>query len=79
MHASGENGAETRVSSTTMVDVNPGECMVCHHLVRSGEAAIACPNCGGIAHKVHMFEWLHVKGTCPTCRQRIESSTPGTQ
>jgi hypothetical protein len=52
--------------------VKPGECMVCRQRVKKGEDAILCPYCKGIAHKAHMLEWLHVKGTCPACRRHLD-------
>jgi hypothetical protein len=53
-------------------------CMVCDLPVKRGEELVRCPHCNNIAHKTHMLEWLHVRGTCPVCGEHIEDSSLGT-
>jgi Zn finger protein HypA/HybF involved in hydrogenase expression len=48
-------------------------CMVCKFYFPQNAPALACPHCGGIAHRVHFLEHLKVKGTCPNCRQSLDS------
>ena len=60
-------------------------CMICKFYFPQDAPALACPHCGGIAHRVHFLEHLKVKGTCPNCHhdldphdlveQRVGSST----
>jgi hypothetical protein len=42
-------------------------CSVCNQNIEEGEEAVGCPTCRRLAHKVHMLEWLHVHGRCPSC------------
>jgi predicted RNA-binding Zn-ribbon protein involved in translation (DUF1610 family) len=46
-------------------------CMICRLAFKDGDLLAWCPNCGAPAHRVHMLEWLHVKGTCPACGQHL--------
>jgi hypothetical protein len=54
------------------------KCMVCNLPIRAGEEVARCPHCRNVAHKEHMLEWLHVRGTCPACGEHIEHSHLGT-
>lgn len=67
----GESAPELEAAPQIEVKEKPGECMVCHSPVLKKDDVITCPHCGGVAHRVHMLEWLHVKGTCPACHQPI--------
>jgi hypothetical protein len=49
-----------------------GKCMVCNLDVYDGEDVRWCRFCGSLAHKVHLLEWVHVKGGCPICKNRLE-------
>jgi hypothetical protein len=49
-----------------------GRCMVCNLAVYDGEEARWCRFCGGLAHRTHLLEWVHIKGTCPICKNRLE-------
>jgi predicted RNA-binding Zn-ribbon protein involved in translation (DUF1610 family) len=42
-------------------------CMICKLRFKDGDLLAWCPHCGAPAHRIHMLEWLHVKGTCPAC------------
>jgi outer membrane protein assembly factor BamB len=46
-------------------------CMICNLPITSDEECLRCPHCGNLAHKVHLLEWLHVKGCCPVCRMDL--------
>jgi outer membrane protein assembly factor BamB len=46
-------------------------CMICNLPITSEEECLRCPHCGNTAHKVHLLEWLHVKGCCPVCRMDL--------
>ena len=47
-------------------------CMVCQFYFPPNAPALACPNCGGMAHRVHFLEHLKIKGTCPHCRRDLD-------
>jgi len=47
-------------------------CMVCKFYFPQNAPALACPHCGGIAHRVHFLEHLKVKGACPNCHQDLD-------
>jgi hypothetical protein len=49
-----------------------GICMVCKRGLRKDDDMLLCPQCGGIAHRAELLEWLHVKGSCPACGQRLD-------
>ncbi len=42
-------------------------CIVCDQLLAENEQVVQCPWCKNMAHKLHMLEWLHVHGECPSC------------
>lgn len=48
-----------------------GKCMVCGMGIHQGEPLACCPSCGGRAHRVHLLEFVHVKGECPSCHNHI--------
>lgn len=50
------------------------KCVVCNLPVNKGENLVRCPCCGNLAHKDHMLEWLHIKGCCPVCSEKISGS-----
>lgn len=50
------------------------KCMVCDLQLSSADEIVHCPHCGNLAHKDHLLEWLHVKGSCPICHQNIEEN-----
>ncbi|MFX0098868.1 MAG: hypothetical protein ACFFCS_04755 [Candidatus Hodarchaeota archaeon] len=35
------------------------------------EAAIACPECGILAHVDEFYSWLKLRGKCPACKKKI--------
>ncbi|MDO8057039.1 MAG: hypothetical protein Q6361_09285 [Candidatus Hermodarchaeota archaeon] len=47
-------------------------CMICKFYFPHNAPALACPHCGGIAHRVHFLEHLKVKGTCPNCHRDLD-------
>jgi predicted amidophosphoribosyltransferase len=51
-----------------------GICMVCKRGLEKGDEILFCPYCGGLAHKDHMLEWLHVKDYCPTCGRHLDEA-----
>jgi hypothetical protein len=48
-----------------------GNCMVCGLAIHSSEQVAYCIHCGNAAHRLHLLEWIHVKGRCPMCEQRL--------
>jgi hypothetical protein len=52
--------------------VPQGACIVCGLLLQGSGDIVTCPYCGGVAHRAHMLEWLHVKDYCPMCRRHLE-------
>jgi hypothetical protein len=48
-----------------------GNCMVCGLVVHKSEVVAYCIHCGNIAHRLHLLEWIHVKGLCPMCEERL--------
>ena len=48
-----------------------GACIVCNLQLKPGEELVRCPHCGAAGHKAHFLEWVHVKGYCPTCGERL--------
>jgi Zn finger protein HypA/HybF involved in hydrogenase expression len=47
-------------------------CMVCHHTIEYGEPILFCPHCNAKAHRVHLLEYLKVKGTCSNCQADLD-------
>ncbi|MFX0168655.1 MAG: hypothetical protein ACFE89_04765 [Candidatus Hodarchaeota archaeon] len=47
-------------------------CMICRYPFPLDAVALACPNCGGLAHRVHILEYLKGKGVCPNCQQTLD-------
>jgi len=47
-------------------------CSVCHHTIEYGESVLSCPHCDARAHRVHILEYLKVKGTCPNCQEDLD-------
>jgi hypothetical protein len=47
-------------------------CSVCHHTIEYGESVLSCPHCKAKAHRVHILEYLKVKGTCPNCQADLD-------
>jgi predicted RNA-binding Zn-ribbon protein involved in translation (DUF1610 family) len=48
-----------------------GRCMVCGLNLQPSDQVAYCIHCGNAAHKVHLLEWIHVKGQCPVCGQHL--------
>ena len=46
-------------------------CMICWKVILDSEEIFACPTCNTIFHLPHLAEWLHIKGSCPTCQAHI--------
>ncbi len=46
-------------------------CIVCLLPIGPNDETIDCPNCGGIAHRREMLEWVKTKGKCPFCKIRL--------
>jgi hypothetical protein len=49
-----------------------GSCIICGLRFQDGNDTVKCPYCGGMAHRIHMLEWLHVKDYCPICLRQLE-------
>jgi hypothetical protein len=49
-----------------------GSCMVCKGYLYAGDSIASCPRCKGVAHKGDLLEWIHVKGTCPSCEGHLD-------
>lgn len=47
-------------------------CTVCHQTIEYGESILLCPHCNARAHRVHLLEYLKVKGTCPNCQADLD-------
>ena len=47
-------------------------CSVCHQTIEYGESVLSCPHCGARAHRVHILEYLKVKGICPSCQEDLD-------
>jgi HEAT repeat protein len=50
------------------------KCIVCNLPIKNGEELVRCPCCGNLAHKTHMLEWLHIRGYCPVCSEKVSES-----
>jgi predicted nucleic acid-binding Zn ribbon protein len=48
-----------------------GKCMVCGLAIRKSEPVAYCIYCGNVAHRLHLLEWVHVKGICPMCEEHL--------
>jgi hypothetical protein len=66
--ASSVPGARTRMR------IRSGICIVCKRGLEKADEILFCPYCGGLAHKDHMLEWLHVKDYCPTCGRHLDEA-----
>jgi ribosomal protein L40E len=65
--------AKTPIVSLNMADgKNLRTCTVCQLGFRQGDLLAWCPFCGGAAHRVHLLEYLHVNGKCPSCSHHLE-------
>jgi predicted RNA-binding Zn-ribbon protein involved in translation (DUF1610 family) len=51
-----------------------GTCIVCKEKLFVGDSIASCPKCGGTAHQGDFLEWLHVKGTCPSCGEHLHDN-----
>ena len=49
-----------------------GQCIVCDLAIEEFEEIFTCPKCSGLAHKLHMLEWIKIKGYCPKCNNPIK-------
>jgi hypothetical protein len=47
------------------------DCMVCNLSLRHSDDIVWCPHCLSPAHRIHLLEWLHVKGRCPMCDREL--------
>lgn len=47
-------------------------CMVCLLPIEFADAVLICPHCEGQAHRVHILEYLKVKGSCPNCQTDLD-------
>jgi len=47
-------------------------CSVCQHSIKHGETILICPHCNSQAHRLHILEYLKVKGTCPNCEEDLD-------
>ncbi|MCF2144179.1 MAG: hypothetical protein K9W42_10795 [Candidatus Heimdallarchaeota archaeon] len=46
-------------------------CIVCKRSIYGNEEWVRCPECGALAHKVHLLEWSKTIGTCPNCKKKL--------
>lgn len=49
-------------------------CIVCLLPIGPNDKTIDCPNCGCIAHRREILEWVKTKGKCPFCKMRLSVS-----
>jgi hypothetical protein len=47
-------------------------CMVCHLPLQFDDDVLLCPHCKGQAHRIHILEYLKVKGKCPNCQADLD-------
>ncbi len=47
-------------------------CIVCSGAISSTDVVLQCPKCGGRAHRIHILEYLKVKGYCPNCHIELD-------
>lgn len=48
-----------------------GRCSVCNLEIISGDKVVKCPYCGALSHRVHLLEWIKVRGYCPNCKEKL--------
>lgn len=48
-------------------------CMVCRGAIGISDDVLQCPKCRGKAHRIHILEYIKVKGTCPHCHAELDS------
>jgi hypothetical protein len=48
-----------------------GNCMVCGLVIHDSDQVAYCIHCGNAAHRLHLLQWIHVKGRCPMCEQNL--------
>jgi hypothetical protein len=77
----GDRSSRSRLSSTQIAG---GICPVCHDRIEPLETVSSCPYCHAKAHREHLLEWIHVKGTCPSCQKglradQVRDSRPSTR
>ena len=48
-----------------------GACMVCGLAIQRSAQVAYCVHCGNVAHRLHLLEWIHVKGRCPICGEHL--------
>lgn len=46
-------------------------CLFCGKAIHEDELVIFCPNCKGLAHQLHMEEWLQKRDFCPRCFSKL--------
>ena len=49
-----------------------GHCIVCDLVIEENDDFITCPRCSALAHKLHLLEWIKIKGYCPNCNNPIK-------
>jgi hypothetical protein len=64
--------ATQKISSA--IKIKDRKCIVCNLPINKGEELVRCPCCGNLAHRDHMLEWLHIRGYCPVCSEKISES-----
>ncbi len=68
-----ENGKPENIPNLVLTASSnfTGTCVVCRKTIKTGETYIYCLNCGKPGHSRHLFEYMKVKGQCPSCKQRL--------
>ncbi|MFX1577677.1 MAG: hypothetical protein ACFFCF_10960 [Promethearchaeota archaeon] len=46
-------------------------CLFCDKGIHEDELVIFCPSCKGLAHQLHMEEWLRKRDFCPQCFSKL--------
>ncbi|MFW9934682.1 MAG: hypothetical protein ACFFDU_04010, partial [Candidatus Thorarchaeota archaeon] len=46
-------------------------CLFCDKAIHEDELVIFCPSCKGLAHQLHMEEWLRKRDFCPQCFSKL--------
>ncbi|WXG44161.1 MAG: RING finger protein [Promethearchaeati archaeon SRVP18_Atabeyarchaeia-1] len=47
-------------------------CAVCHESITKTDPIVFCPHCGTVAHRDDFLVWIHTRGLCPSCSQKLD-------
>ncbi|MHA1698237.1 MAG: hypothetical protein ACTSWN_05295 [Promethearchaeota archaeon] len=52
-------------------------CVLCNNPIEIFDDSTRCPRCGAISHRVHLEEWIRMKGSCSVCNSPLSISEEG--